>query len=538
MLRFGPFLGVSTKSDPAYLKPEYLQYALDVDFSTGAIVPLRTDRLVEPAAVGQTIFLENCCLKWYPNCVNITRDTRHCGRIFATGIQGKPYPVNATPDDWCADDLCRLGWPCLTVAPEVSYGATPVSDKAAEARAYVYTYINKFGEESPPSPPSPTVLVDYSEPATLAGFQEIPPEYCAVRLKIYALVAGISNAAQASGADADEYFEVANLPANTLVHIHAPLNTVTGNMLMTDRFASIPDDATDFNHWGGTQMTFLSDGLVKFTEPWNYSVAPPKYFYKPKFAPLRLLASQNTAYVLTCSSPEVIDLKNDCNQGGCHTGTTLGEKYPLIGRQSPALHMDSVVFASVEGLAMISGATASVITSDIFTQAQWDEMQPHTMRGVVHNGYYYGATDTTTFRLELPGSGKTGVGEKLSFLSIRPTAWYSTSDNRLLYSDSTGTHEVGQGDAFKTYRATTKKILMHRSDMLGAMYIHSGCGDVKITQWSGSRACIPHTYTLNTEGSWMARLPRFRANEFTYEIEGTAPITSIAIGKSFAELAT
>lgn len=536
MLRLGPFLGMAGKQHAAYLKPEYLQYALDVDFSAGTIAPMRTDRLVNQSAVGNTIWLENCCMKWYPTCAVITQDTLGCGRVFASGLPDKPYPVHATPSDWCAGQVCRLGWPCFTMAPDVDYGAMPVTDRKAEKRAYVYTYLNSFGEESPPSPVSGLALVDYYQSATISGFQEPEPEYCATRLRIYALIAGVENGNQQTGADSDEFYLVAEVPADTLIYTHNPLSDVPGNMLMTDRFAGVPEDATDLSHWGTNQLVLLSGKLVKFTEPWNYSVAPPKYDYQPRYTPLRLLATQQYAYVLTCSSPEVIDLKKDCEGGGCHAGAVLDERYPLIGRRSPATHLDGVVFASTEGLVYVSGPRAVLLTSDIFTQAQWDNLQPQTMRGAVHNGYYYGSTDVATFRLELPGGGRVGTAEKMSYLSIKATAWYITSDNRLLYADATGTYEVAQGDDFKEYKAVSKLQVDTRDEIMGAIRLHSGCGEVKITQKVAGQVCTHFSYTLETDGTGSYRLPRIRSGEFEYEFTGTAELDTIIFARSFREI--
>jgi len=536
MLRLGPFLGMAGKQHAAYLKPEYLQYALDVDFSRGTLAPMRTDRLVSAEAKGNTIWLESCCLKWFPTCTNITRDTLGCERIFATGVPGYDYPVHARPADWCAGNLCRLGWPCFDTPPDVEYGTMPVTIRKGEKRTYVYTYVNAYGEESPPSPPSDLALVDYDQPATISGFQEPGQEFCAQRLRIYALIAGVENGNQQTGADNDEFYLIADLPADTLIHTHSPLNEVPGEMLMTDRFAGVPADARDVSHWGTNQLVFLSGNLVKFTEPWNYSVAPPKYDYEPKFNPVRLVATQQYAYVLTCASPEVIDLKKDCEQGGCHAGAVLDDRYPIIGRQSPATHNESVVYASTEGLVLLSGPRAALLTAEIFNQAQWDALQPQTMRGVVHNGYYYGTTDTATFRVELPGSGRSGMAEKMSYLSIKPTAWYVTSDNRLLYADETGTHEVGQGDSFKRYKAISKLQVNPRDEMMGAIRLHSGCGDVKITQKVAGQVCTHFSYSLTIDGSTAYRLPRIRTGEFEYEFEGTSEITTVIFARSFREI--
>jgi hypothetical protein len=355
-----------------------------------------------------------------------------------------------------------------------------------------------------------------------------------VKLHVYSLIAGLSSVVGGGTEGSDEYLIVGTFYANQLMFVHNPLTYPMGRALGTEDFVPIPADATDPQHWGGSHLAFISNGALRFTEPWNYSLAPIKYTYKPKDDLIRIAATQEFVYLLTCGQPEVVKTAAACTMDGSRSSSVINDSFPLIGRHSVATYENSVVFASVMGLVHLSGANAKTITEEIFTQAQWDALQPQTMVGVYYQGYYYGSTDTACFRMEMPQGPKANHAEKFSWLSIRPTAFFVTTDDRLLYSDATGTHELGQGDSFKSYTAVTKDIFEPNQRIHGAIRVTSKPGTLQITQTAITDDAKEYPEVRNIAAGGVHRFSRRLGSGTRYTLRGDAEVTSLIAADSVA----
>jgi hypothetical protein len=528
IIEYDSFAGITAKPSGNKRARGIGVYAKDVDFSRGTLSPMRSDRRIS-IDTGNTLYLDHCCLKVYDDCVNITQDDLRCKRIFATGVPTFDYPVQATPNDMCQDNWCKIGFDCVMPPPTVDYAAkTETADKTV-TRSYMYTYVNQFGEESAPSFPSDIVTIDFDIVANLT-LPTPPANICVKTIRIYALIAGMENGAANSPVGDDGYYLVGEVaPPNTAFEHNMASGTV-GAMNTTEDYDHFPSDARDLNHWGENQLIFLSGGKVRFTEPWNYSVAPEKYILGLHNYPEKLIASRNYGYVLTCSNAEVIDLRKDCNQGGCHTITQIEEIQPIVGKLSADIHDDGVAYASTEGLIYLRGASSGNLTMNIFNKQQWLDLQPHTMRGVVHNGYYYGSTDTDTFRLLMPTSANGSEAEQFSYLSIKAKAWFRTRDNRLLYTDDTGTHEFQEGDSFKEYEFVSVRSHTFRPVIAANFMLHADCGKVDASVAMDNKRCGITATDLAVRGNRQYRVKKQLAYGHQVTIKGTAEVFAFTLG--------
>lgn len=525
IIEYNIFLGISRRLHETNRPKGFGVYALDVDFSRGTLKPLRNDR---PLSVdtGNTVYLDNCCFKTYAECVRIVDDTVGCKRVFAVGVPGYDYPVQATPEEMCQDNWCRLGFDCVMPPPSVWYSGGASSDKAIP-RSYFYTYVNKYGEESAPSSPSEVVLKDWNASASLSGITSPPAELCVTKIRIYAMVPGMEAGQGAQPAGDSGYYLVGEIEAGDTTFSHNMASSPTiGPMNMTEEYDAIPATAFDISHWGTNQLAFLSGDTIRFTEPWNYSVAPEKYKLRLSDNPLRLLTTSRYAYVLGCGSAEVIDVSLDCDQGGCKGLSLATDRYPLIGVQSPATYGNSVIYATNEGIVALEGVNSSILTKDVLTRDQFLEMHPHTMRGVVHNGYYYGATDTHTFRLAINNQSQ---AESFSYLSIRPKAFYVTKDNRLIYTDEDGTWEFGEGDGVRPYVFETQHTVSNRPLIASSAMFHAACGKLEYDVEYDSKKCTTKTAQIEATAKSLTRLPRWLSYSHRVRIKGTAEVYAFSV---------
>jgi hypothetical protein len=212
------------------------------------------------------------------------------------------------------------------------------------------------------------VTLSFDTPATVAGFLAIPAAYGAVKIHVFSLIAGLGSVVGGGTEGSDEYLLVATLPVSQLMFVHSPLVQPLGRALGTEDFVPVPADASDPQHWGGSHLAFVSNGALRFTEPYNYSLAPIKYSYRPKDDLIRIATTQEFVYLLTCGQPEVVKTAAACTMDGSRSSSVINDSFPLIGRHSVATYENSVIFASVMGLVHLNGANAKTISEDVFTQ--------------------------------------------------------------------------------------------------------------------------------------------------------------------------
>lgn len=544
MISLGPFNGIVNKYHPTHIKDGVGSYALDVDFSRKTLKPMRTDRELS-TQTGNTVYLEDCCLKTFDKCVNIARDTMVQTRYIVDGNEA--YPQTASTDsrcgNWCAGSLARLGFPCMPEPLTVMYSNLAGIDRERETRRYTYTYVNSFGEESIFAPPSDLEHVHFQSSASMSGFEAPPPEYCITHYNIYMLKPTADPNGAATKDTDGTWLLVGTVPSSTLAYTHNAASS-SGEVIddeLISTFISVPEDAHSFAYYGENQMAFLSNEYVRFTGisqnglP-NYSVAPIKYAYEPRHKPLKVLATENYGYVLTCANPEVIKLQKDCAMTGVHNSVIHQQSIPLIGIKSAATHNDGVVYASTEGIVYVTAQSHTLLTRDIFTREQYDNMQPHTMRGVVWNGYYYCSSDMGAFRMALPNGILEGFAEDFSWLSIEAKAWYVTSDNRLIYTDEAGTHEVEQGDSFKPYKFITKEYVSGAPVTLSAIRYFAEDGQMKITHTIDGLSTLIYDDVVTKTNRYITRGIRVRGYEHSFTIEGLSEVHRFQAGTSAIDL--
>lgn len=84
------------------------------------------------------------------------------------------------------------------------------------------------------------------------------------------------------------------------------------------------------------------------------------------------------------------------------------------------------------------------------TKEQWQLMSPETIKGAIHDGFYYGFSETHAFRIRLPSNAYQHEDVNFTYLSNRPRAVQGGSELLMLMND--GIYSWNSGDEFKTYK--------------------------------------------------------------------------------------
>jgi hypothetical protein len=509
---------------------------IDADLSRGTVRPWREDlRLMDAVPGTGALFFENCCIVQAPCGATMEWVTAGCDTVYAAGIAGHPYPVQASPEGACAGDWLRLGLPCPPDILDVEWVTKTRTEHRATARAFMFTWVNSIGQESVASRPTSVFAQDFDNKVILSGWSAPPAEYGVTHVKLYELRAGVANANADAGAGTAAFFHVLTVPITAVAATVDPVRVTLGNVYDADLHQAPPAELRDVNHWDSTQLAGISGRYIRFSENRRWHAWPDKYRIETSAPPIRFIACGQYGYVLTCEAPEVIDVTADCSTSGARTVKRLDVAMPLVGRQALTKWGAGVAYASTNGLALLRGTSVRLYTEDIWTTDQWQAMRPDTMVMAIHNGYLFCASVNTCFRLKLPSDAFTPPDRyDLTHLSIRPTALYVTRDGRMIFADAAGVWLWAAGAGVKPYTYRSREFVTADRRGWSVLKVLASIGAPDIEVRTEERLIYRGGVPLNRP----MRLPKAgRGTRTQFVLRGTAEITEVHLASSLEMMA-
>jgi hypothetical protein len=363
-----------------------------------------------------------------------------------------------------------LGIPAPNIAPGVSVsgGTGPT-----EARAYVYTWVSAYGEESPPSPP--TLVTDNSDGTwdlTMTAPGGAATDRNLTHTRIYRTVSGVSGET--------DYFFVAEVPIATLAYADV-IASVTANQIIESLFWTPPPaDLKGIVSMGNGIVAGFVRNEVYFCEPYRPHAWPAPYQLTVDSDIIGLGVYGQTLVVCTETSPFTI------------TGATpsamsvsrLAVIEPCMSRGSIASTPFGVIYASPNGLILVGPAGVQNLTQSMASKSDWSRLLAlPTLYGVESNGDYicFGSTAVGCFD---PGGFDVGAGfleqdftGAFSGASIDPrdprVAWVKLNSDepvQSVYADSwTGEIFISRQDGvywWETDTARPRKVFKWKSKIL------------------------------------------------------------------------
>jgi len=267
-----------------------------------------------------------------------------------------------------------LGVPAPTTAPVVAPPALSPPDD--ETRAYVYTYVNSYGEESAPSPPSAPATGDIAGTWALSGivtsFSVSPPVGgyqwdTLTKIRIYRTVTGTSSI---------DYRFVAEdtLPLSTFYNDNVSSDAVSLNEpISTVGFFPPPHDVPNGNNLEG--LVVLPNGImagftgrdIYMSEPYHPHAWPTEYITSVDFDIVGLGVYQSGLIVCTVANPYVISGAHPLNM----TMVKMDDIEPCLSFRSIVSATDGVFYASQNGLIQVTEYGAGNITRNLMHRNEW-----------------------------------------------------------------------------------------------------------------------------------------------------------------------
>lgn len=534
------FAGMLPRAHPTQLPDTMAARALDCRLDRGTLRALRDDRVdfvLQPGASDNdmvNVYHGGCCYLFEPCGSSLAWVDYGCNMVFGANIKGRDYPVQATPDEACDRIWCRLGLPCPPSTLGVSWLNATQTEGRVTARSFMYTYVNKYGQESVGSVPTPVTMKDFDNSVVLDGWVAPGPEYYVTHVNLYELRSGVASAAATAAGSEGVFVLVGTVEIDKPSFALHPTRVIPGPIYDAELHEQPPAELRDVRFWHESQLAGIDGRYVRFSEPRRWHAWPDKYRVETQAAPLRFFASQTFGYVLTCEHPEVFDIRNDCGTSGCRHPTVHPEALPLIGVEAATMWGDGVVYASRRGLVLMHGAEAKVFTEDIWTQEQWDALRPDTARMAVFEGYLFMTTEVSTFRIKLPSSVWSPPDRfDITELSILPRSWFVTRDGRLVYFAAGRVLEWGRGTGLLPYTYTSRTFVTPSAQGWGALKIVSDTNDVTLELVSTERTIYSGKVPFN-KPMWVKN--RFGGTHHWYTLRGTAEVNEIHIATDIEAL--
>ena len=535
VLSIKTFGGISPKVPARFLQQHQAQVAINCPVFNGPLQPLAglgaTVATLTKTGTPQTIYRfgqdtisdANYWFHWTTDVdvcrSQISGDTSEW--TFFTGdgapkatyasiaLSGSDYPTVTRP----------LGMPAPVAAATATAGSTAGVDTNAiqETRVYAYTLVNKesgFEMESAPSPASNEVEVYPSQPVTVAAFSAVPSGYVVTHRRIYRSTAGT-------------YLFVAEIPVADASYEDTILAETLGEEIPSLTWLPPPADLKGLTNLPNGTLAGFTGRDIYFCDPYRPYAWPVQYMQSIDYPVVGLGRMDTTLAVLTTGTPYFIQ--------GSHPDSMVVVQSDLAqacaSKRSIVSTNGSVIYASPDGLVMLSANGSKIITEQYFTHAQWQQyFKPDSIHayqhdlkyvafydnGVTQGGFIYDLT-SGQFILhdEYATAGYTDLQIDKLFLafadsSVKP--WY-----------------VGPA---KNYIWRSKKFTNPRPVTFSVAQVESEAYPVTAKFYiDGS---LLHTQSVTSRDPF--RLPPGVGRDWEMQLEGNVEVFSAAIANSVQEL--
>lgn len=446
-------------------------------------------------------------------------------------LASAPYPTTSRPMG-----LPVPATPCLVTTEEGDF------EGDGTLYYYVYTYVNDWGWESAPSPPSLGNTRPNDAKATLTGFAAVPEgNYHIETIRIYRT--------QADEKGDAEYFFHHEIAVG--VESTEDDNRDLGRALVTLGCFPPPDDLSFLTPMWNGMAAGISEGSVMVCEPFSeYAWKVDNDIVPPEGKAVALGVFEQNLLVLTTGRPVL----------AAGTGPDSLDQMPIafaqgcIAPRSAVSMGGGVAWASNDGLCWYGADGPRILTRDIMLREDWLKLKPETIVGCMYEGLYFGSYND--------GSGRKGflidpanpVG--MYFLDVGYEGMhFDELQDQLYVLDGTSVKRWDAGASFMTTKARSKVFRLPAPDSFARgevvasefpVTLRIDALDLPPVQVSRTLAKRPGIftspdattlrYTVAVTSEEPFPLPSLVATKWQLEAEGAKPVQAFCLGSDHASL--
>lgn len=416
------FGGIAPRTSEHLLGKTSATIAHDVCLRSGRIEPWRERcKFGEVPFAARTVYVSGCHALGFRDVMQMAEVSPDWGRVYVTGRA--PYAEEMTIA--CNGDVvfARLGVPAPLNAPSIRAAETACS-RSADARAYVYTYVNAWGEESAPSPVSGVVTVDDGGVVYISNMASPPTGYLITKIRLYRAVTGFRPYDVKEQKPLTDFLLVASFPLRRS-YIDSTKMVDLGYPLETSKVQPPPDGLRNIVSIDDTvRLAGCTTNRVYLSEPFQVHNWPAKYELTLDHNIVHMGGRNDTLYVTTDSIPYIIKV-GDCRDGQCNQVIRGTMSLPDIScghSHSAIVTKHGYIFSSTAGLVLLKpDATHTMLTTKWFAPEEWIKLAPETIRMGYWQGFLICITDRISFCLNIDEDLYDDMhGSELSTLSDKP----------------------------------------------------------------------------------------------------------------------
>lgn len=537
--RFG---GIVPRLSPHQLPPNGAGIAHDVQLRNGRIEAWREPCEYATAKSNTVSFhVHGCCILEWAYQTSVAELSPEQGRFFVsseTGTDEKgPWVVETSS---CTPTHYYLGVP----APDNPLSATGQGecDRDLDVRSYVYTFMNKWGEESAPSPPSALIQVKDDANVALSGFSSPPVGYAITHINIYRSASGFVIEDGKAQTSVSEFLYVGTIEAPASSYTDMVRGANLGPAIETEKVCTPPEALQNLVAIEGTlrlagtkyNRVYMSENM----EPYNW---PIKYELTLDDNIIHMKSIGKRLYVTTDTKPYVVDT-SQCGETVCYNVVEGNLPYPDIAcKYSDATVVTpyGLAYVTPVGIGVLKAdATVDIVTKEWFGENDWAQIKPDTARLGYWQGFLFLVTDEVSFIFNI-GRNLYGnvTGTELTTISDKPIAMQSSSTGKLFYLENGKVKIWNQGTKLRPYIWESRRLTGKHDD--------AGTGNAYGTLWSpssariGGRGAVGFTlttrhgtvFTRDIPADRVFRLPRVgRHSWYTVRLEGTSAVEYLDLG--------
>jgi len=546
--RFG---GSIHKNALHLISQPYASYALNAKLTTGRLSSFND---TEPVADDDSMQLEwgekwiqvGCCWIKVPQCVDFADGAVECNSYYFTGRS--EYPEEAILDtDTCELDFYRLGLPCPTQPPTVAYEdvdcdppdcADPADgclNKDAEARVYVYQFVNSRGQRSQVSPPSTIELVNDGTQAIVSGW-EIPDDSWDIQtIRIYRAVSGFQESNNTVNNVFDTtYMFVGEIPITEQYFVDDLRNYELSDALEEDTVTPPPTNLKGIHRISGMNVLVgYAGNRLYFTynnQWWNWGI---EMALEDNIR--AITESAGLVYVATDGVPYVVTGTADCNSAECRQVIKFKSPYPYIGCNNKGMQPieNGAVYPTHDGLVMLYGnSEPTLITSNIYSEEQWRDMRPDTAMPVYYKGKLFVFLAEYAFVIDLKADkGSMDIHSSLSDTHTVYAFVARTGEMYIERLDNTYIWERSHRKRQHIWR--TPIIRMQRGVAFSHIKVECGQGQEFVKVTMDKKTMLER----EVRPDYAMSLPLWaRGQDIMIELSGDADVTLMTMATSYSEL--
>ena len=269
------------------------------------------------------------------------------------------------------------------------------ADRIIDTRFYIATYVTDWGWESAPSPISG--MLEASQYDAVAGQVPTPPTDRNIqKWRIYRSNVGTQDAAYQfamEGLVADGLTFVDRVKGQELGEVCPTFGWLEPPYRMDNASAQEmmkPPKGSDPHLRGMVAMpngilAGFIDNYVAFCDPYHPYAWPIEYQITTESPIVGLGVFGQSLFVGTRGHPYVISGADSASM----SAVKLPQLLPCVAARSIAGVGDGVVYASNDGLVLVSAAGARLLTDAYYAREDWMVIEPRSIRAIEYEGVYY-----------------------------------------------------------------------------------------------------------------------------------------------------